>query len=70
MHFLIRKLFDSLKDLYMWWFICIIIVYNNKKDEDVIKSVYKRVRALANKKITNGIAKQWIAKELEMKRRV
>ena len=47
-----------------------IIRDNNKKDENVIKDVYKRVRALAMKKVTNGIAKQWIAKELEMKRRV
>jgi hypothetical protein len=28
------------------------------------------VKQLANKKVTNGIAKNWIAKELEMKRRV
>ena len=47
-----------------------IIHDNNKKDENVIKDVYKRVRTLAMKKVTNGIAKQWIANELEMKRRV
>ena len=47
-----------------------IIMDNNDKDEKVIKNVYKRVRALAMKKVTNGIAKQWIANELEMKRRV
>ena len=47
-----------------------IILDNNDKDEDVIKDVFKRVRSLANKKVTNGIAKQWIANELEMKRRV
>jgi len=45
-----------------------IIMDNNDKDENVIKNVYKRVRALAMKKVTNGIAKQWIANELEMKR--
>ena len=45
-----------------------IIMDNNNKDENVIKDVYKRVRALAMKKVTNGIAKQWIANELEMKR--
>jgi len=45
-----------------------IILDNNDKDEDVLKDVYKRVRALAMKKVTNGIAKQWIANELEMKR--
>ena len=47
-----------------------IIVDNNKADEDVITGVFKRVRSLANKKVTNGIAKAWIAKELEMKKRV
>ena len=45
-----------------------IIMDNNDKDENVIKDVYKRVRTLAMKKVTNGIAKQWIANELEMKR--
>ena len=47
-----------------------IIVDNNKADEDVITGVFKRVRALANKKVTNGIAKAWISRELEMKKRV
>ena len=47
-----------------------IIVDNNKADEDVITGVFKRVRSLANKKVTNGIAKAWIARELEMKKRV
>ena len=47
-----------------------IIMDNNDKDEDILTGVFKRVRTLANKKVTNGIAKQWIAKELEMKRRV
>ena len=47
-----------------------VIVDNNKADEDVITGVFKRVRSLANKKVTNGIAKAWIAKELEMKKRV
>jgi predicted kinase len=46
-----------------------IIIDNNKKDEDVLNGVYKRVRSLANKKVTNGIAKAWITRELEMKRR-
>ena len=44
--------------------------YEARRNYEVIKSVYKRVRALANKKVTNGIAKQWIANELQMKRRV
>ena len=47
-----------------------MIVDNNKADEDVITGVFKRVRSLANKKVTNGIAKAWIARELEMKKRV
>ena len=47
-----------------------VIVDNNKADEDVITGVFKRVRSLANKKVTNGIAKAWIARELEMKKRV
>ena len=47
-----------------------IIVDNNDPDEDVITGVFKRVRSLANKKVTNGIAKAWIARELEMKKRV
>ena len=46
-----------------------VIVDNNKADEDVITGVFKRVRSLANKKVQNGIAKAWIAKELEMKKR-
>ena len=46
-----------------------VIVDNNDADEDVLTGVFKRVRSLANKKVTNGIAKAWIANELEMKRR-
>ena len=45
-----------------------IIIDNNDKDEDILTAVYKRVRSLAMKKVNNGIAKNWIAKELEMKR--
>ena len=44
-------------------------LYNNDPDEDVITGEFKRVRSLANKKVQNGIAKAWIAKELEMKKR-
>ena len=47
-----------------------IIVDNNDPNEPPHLEVYKRVKILANKKITNGIAKNWIAKELEMKRRI
>ena len=47
-----------------------IIVDNNDPNEDVMLGVFKRVKNLAKKKITNGIAKAWIARELEMKKRV
>ena len=47
-----------------------IIVDNNDPNEPPHIEVFKRVKTLAMKKVTNGIAKQWIAKELEMKRRV
>ena len=47
-----------------------VIVDNNDADEDVLTGVFKRVKNLAKKKVTNGIAKAWIAKELEMKKRV
>ena len=30
--------------------------------------VFKRVKTLAKKKVTNGIAKAWIARELQMKK--
>ena len=47
-----------------------IIVDNNDPNEPPHIEVFKRVRQLANKKVTNGIAKRWIANELEMKKRV
>ena len=47
-----------------------IIVDNNDPNEPPHIEVFKRVKILANKKVTNGIAKRWIANELEMKRRV
>ena len=47
-----------------------IIVDNNDPDEPPHIEVFKRVKQLANKKVTNGIAKRWIANELEMKKRV
>ena len=47
-----------------------IIVDNNDPNEPPHIEVFKRVRQLANKKVQNGIAKRWIANELEMKRRV
>ena len=47
-----------------------IIVYNNDPNEPPHIEVFKRVKILANKKVTNGIAKRWIANELEMKKRI
>jgi cytidylate kinase len=44
-----------------------IIVDNNKADEDIILSVFRRVKTLLKNKVTNRRAHQWI--EMEMKRR-
>ncbi len=44
-----------------------IIVDNNKANEDVILSVFKRVKSLLKNKVTNSRARQWV--EMEMKRR-
>ncbi len=46
-----------------------IIIDNNDPNKPPHIEVYKRVKQLANKKVTNGIAKAWIAKELELKKR-
>ena len=47
----------------------LIIVDNNKPDEDIIQSVYKRIQGLLKKKITNTRARAWIEKELARKKR-
>ena len=47
----------------------LIIVDNNKPDEDIIQAVYKRIQGLLKKKITNTRAKAWIEKELAQKKR-
>ena len=47
-----------------------IIVDNNDPNEPPHIEVFKRVKMLAKKKVTNGIAKAWIARELQMKKRV
>jgi len=44
-----------------------IVVDNNDADEDVFNSVFKEVRKMLNKKVTNIFANQWV--EREMKRR-
>ena len=46
-----------------------IIVDNNDASEDVLKEVWKRVQRLLKKKVTNTRAQNWIAMELEKKRR-
>ena len=46
-----------------------IIVDNNDKDEDMMQQVFKRVRALANKKVRNQRGLQWIRGELKKKKR-
>ena len=46
-----------------------IIVDNNMAGEDVFEKVWKRCMLLIRKKVTNRIAKAWIAKELAKKNR-
>ena len=46
-----------------------IIVDNNKADEDIIKQVYKRIQGLLKKKVKNTRAKSWIEMELAKKKR-
>ena len=46
-----------------------IIVDNNDAGEDVFEKVWKRCMMLVRKKVTNRIAKSWIAKELAKKDR-
>ena len=46
-----------------------IIVDNNNKDDDMMQEVFKRVRALATRKVKNQRGLQWIRGELEKKKR-
>ena len=46
-----------------------IVVDNNKAGEDVFNKVSKRIRKLVNKKVTNPIAQQWIAFQMQSRRR-
>ena len=46
-----------------------IVVDNNNVDEDILKQVYKRVKGLLRKKVTNTRAKNWMAVELAKKQR-
>ena len=46
-----------------------IIVDNNDADEDVLDEVWKRVRGLLKKKVSNTRAQNWISMELSKKKR-
>jgi len=46
-----------------------IVVDNNKSGDDVFNKVSKRIRKLVNKKVTNPIAIQWIAAQMQARRR-
>ena len=46
-----------------------MVVDNNDTDEDVMGPVFKQVRALAKKKVQNKTGQQWIAMELQKKKR-
>ncbi len=46
-----------------------IVVDNNNAGEDVFNKVSKRIRGLVTKKVTNPIAIQWIAAQMQARRR-
>jgi len=45
-----------------------IVVDNNNPKENVFRRVFKTIRKLANKKVSNYIAKQWIDNQLRLKK--
>ena len=45
-----------------------IVVDNNNPKENVFRRVYKTITKLANKKVSNYIAKQWIENQLRLKK--
>ena len=47
----------------------LIIVDNNNAGEDILMGIYKRVKGLLRKKVTNTRAKNWMAMELAKKQR-
>ena len=47
----------------------LVVVDNNNATDDVLNKYWKQVSKLLNRKVTNGIAKKWIAMELSKKRR-
>ena len=46
-----------------------IIIDNNDAGEDVFNKISKRIRGLVKKKVTNPIAIQWIAMQMQARRR-
>ena len=46
-----------------------ILVDNNVAGEDIMAPVIKQIRNMANAKVKNTIGKQWIAHQLELKKR-
>ena len=46
-----------------------IVVDNNNAGEDVFKQVSKRIRKLVGKKVTSPIAQQWIAFQMQSRKR-
>ena len=46
-----------------------IVIDNNNAGEDVFNKVSKRIRGLVKKKVTNPIAIQWIAMQMQARRR-
>jgi|TARA_B100002003_G_scaffold138342_1_gene127956 dephospho-CoA kinase len=46
-----------------------IIIDNNNAKEDAFNKVSKRIRGLVKKKITNPVAQQWIAAQMQARRR-
>ena len=46
-----------------------IVVDNNKAGEDRFNKVSKRIRGLVKKKVTNPVAVQWIAMQMQARRR-
>ena len=47
-----------------------IIIDNNNANEDLFKKVYKQIKRLVEKPISNHVAKKWIKSEMEAKRRL
>ena len=46
-----------------------IIIDNNNAGEDAFNKVSKRIRGLVKKKVTNPVAQQWIAAQMQARRR-